>query len=136
MPEKLNDWDGGEAPLGFSWKKSVDASGNLTQELQMGPYAERVAKTFQEVVLLLANMGHHLIIDDVAFGKKQVDEWKKLLKDFSVLWIGVNAPLPILEEREKVRKNRMVGSARGQFHKVHAHVTYDLEIDTHLGTIE
>lgn len=136
MPEKVNDWTGGEASIGYSWKKSTDESGNPIQELQIGPYAERIAKTFQEVVLVLIKMGHHLIIDDVSFGKKQVDEWKELLKDFSVLWIGVNAPLPILEQREKERGNRMVGSARGQFHKVHTDATYDLEIDTHHATLE
>ncbi len=136
MPEKINDWTGGEASLGYSWKKSTDESGNPIQELQIGPYAERIAKTFQEVVLTLAKMGHYLIIDDVSFGKKQVDEWKELLKDFTVLWIGVNAPLSILEQREKERGNRMVGSARGQFHKVHADATYDLEIDTHHSTLD
>ena len=136
MPEKVNDWTGGEASLGYSWKKSTDVSGNPIQELQIGPYAERIAKTFQEVVLMLAKMGHHLIIDDVSFGKKQVDEWKALLKDFTVLWIGVNAPLPVLEQREKERGNRMVGSARGQFHKVHVEATYDLEIDTHHATLD
>lgn len=135
MPEKVNDWTGGTAPLGYSWKKSTDESGNPIQELQIGPYAERIAGTFQEVVLLLAKMGHHLIIDDVSFGKRQIDEWKTLLKDFKVLWVGVNAPLSILEQREKERGNRIVGSARGQFHKVHADATYDLEIDTHHATL-
>lgn len=136
MPEKVNDWTGGEAPLGYSWKKNTDESGNPIQELQIGPDAQKIAKTFQEVVLTLAKMGHHLIIDDVSFGKKQVDEWKKLLKDFTVLWIGVNAPLPILEQREKERGNRMMGSARGQFYKVHVDATYDLEIDTHHATLK
>lgn len=136
MPEKVNDWTGGEASLGYSWKKGTDASGNPLQELQIGPYAEKIAKTFQEVVLILAKMGHHLIIDDVSFGKKQVDEWKELLKDFGVLWVGVNAPLSILEQREKERGNRMGGSARAQFHKVHVNTTYDLEIDTHHATLD
>lgn len=136
VPEKVNDWTGGEAPLGFSWKKSQDESGNPIQELQQGPYAQKIGETFQEVVLALAKMGHHLIIDDVSFGKSQVDIWKEALKDFRVLWVSVNAPLSVLEEREKQRGNRILGSARGQFHKVHTDVTYDLEIDTHLGPLD
>lgn len=135
MPEKVNDWAGGEAPLGYSWKKGEDESGIPIQELQVGPYAENIARTFQRVVLTLAKMGHHLIIDDVSFGKEQVDEWKKLLEGFGVLWVGVNAPLPILEQRERERGNRIVGAARGQFRKVHADATYDLEIDTHHATL-
>ena len=135
MPEKVNNWTGGEAPTGYSWKKTVDASGNPIQELQAGPFAQKIGKTFQEVVLALAKMGHHIVIDDVSFGKQQLDEWKKALKDFRVLWVGVNAPLPILEQREKERGNRIQGSARGQFHKVHVDTTYDLEIDTHQASI-
>jgi chloramphenicol 3-O phosphotransferase len=131
MPEKINDWTGGDAPLGFSWKKSKDELGNPLQELQMGPYAQKIGETFREVVLALAKMGHRIIIDDVSFGKGQIDEWKETLQNFRVLWVGVNAPLSVLEEREKERGNRIVGSARGQFHKVHVGVVYDLEIDTH-----
>lgn len=135
MPEKVNDWTGGEALLGYSWKKDKDTSGNLIHELQTGPYAKEIAKTFQEIVLLLAQKGYPIIIDDVSFGKQQIDEWKKLLKDFHVLWIGINAPLDVLEQREKERGNRMIGSARAQFHKVHVDATYDLEIDTHHASI-
>lgn len=131
MPEKVNDWTGGKAPLGFSFQQGTDASGSLTQELQSGPYAEKIVQTFQEVVLTLAKMGHHLIIEDLSFGKKEVDLWKELLKPFKVLWVGVKAPLPILEQREKERGNRMRGSARGQFHTVHTDATYDLDVDTH-----
>jgi len=88
-------------------------------------------KTFQEVALLLAKMEHYMIIDDVSFGKQEVDVWREILKEFSVLWIGVTAPLTILEEREKERGNRIRGSARGQFNKVHLDVIYDLLIDTY-----
>lgn len=132
MPEKINDWTGGEAPLGFSWKKSYDQEGNLVQELQMGPYALQISQAFRDVVLALAKKGYHLIIDDVSFGKQQVEEWKELLKQFQVLWVGINAPLTVLEQREKERGNRIFGSARGQYHKVHQDASYDLEFDTYL----
>lgn len=131
MPEKINNWTGGEAPQGYSFKKTLGDSGNHTQELQAGPFAQKIAKTFQQIILTLAKMDHHIIIDDVSFGKEQVDEWKTLLRPFPTLWIGVNAPLPILEKREKERGNRIEGSTRGQYHKVHANVIYDLEVDTH-----
>lgn len=135
MPEKINDWTGGEAPLGYSWKKNVDASDNPIQEIQTGPYAQKIGKTFQEMILALAKMGHRIVIDDVSFGKQQLDEWKKTLEGFRVLWVGVNAPLSVLEQREKDRGNRILGSARGQFHKVHVDTSYDLEIDTHQASI-
>ena len=131
MPEKINDWTGGEAPLGFSWEASADTTGHPIQELKVGPFAQKMDQTYREVVLTLAKMGHHLIIDDVSCGKKQVDSWKEMLRAFHVVWVGVHAPLSILEQREKERGNRRVGSARGQYHKVHVDTTYDLEVDTH-----
>lgn len=138
MPEKMNDWLAlsHDAPLpGFSWKKGVDPSGHPTYELQMGPYAKKIRRAFLEIARLLATLGHNLILDDFAFGKKDVDEWKALLTDFQVLWVGVNAPLEILESREKTRGNRVVGSARDQFHKIHAGAVYDLTLDTHQSSL-
>lgn len=74
MPSKLNNWDGGEESLqGFSWKQSVDETGHPIHELHMGPFAEKMSQTLKEIVLTLAKMGHHIIIDDVAFGKADVD---------------------------------------------------------------
>jgi chloramphenicol 3-O phosphotransferase len=72
MPEKVNDWTGGEAPLGYSWKKDKDSSGSLIHKLQTGPYAKQIAKTFQEIVLLLAQKGHPIIIDDVLLANSRL----------------------------------------------------------------
>ena len=136
MPEKVNNWTGGTSHLGYSWKEDKDHLGLPIQELQIGPFARKIGETFQEVILTLAREGHYIIIDDVSFGKDQVDAWKDLLKEFSVLWVGIKSPLPVLEQREKERGNRIIGSARGQFYKVHADTSYDLEIDTHHNSID
>lgn len=67
-----------------------------------------MGEILQAIVLMLAKANYYLIIDDVSFRKKQVDKWKKILHSFSVLWVGVNAPLAILEEREKNESNKRV----------------------------
>lgn len=136
MPEKLNNWEGEPALLGFSWKQSVDETGHPVHEIQTGPFARKVVTTLVEIVLTMAKMGHCVIIDDVSFGKSQVDLWKEALRDYQVLWIGIKAPLELLEAREKVRGNRMIGSARAQFFKVHEDVTYDLEYDISKHSLE
>ncbi|MBA3602462.1 MAG: AAA family ATPase [Parachlamydiaceae bacterium] len=130
MPNKLNNWEGGPAPLGFSWKLSVDETGTPVHEIQTGPFGKKMVKTLKEIVLTMARMGHHIIVDDVSFGKCEVDEWREALKDCKVLWIGIKAPLTVLEAREKERGNRMHGSARAQYFKVHKDVVYDIEFDT------
>lgn len=130
MPDKLNNWEGGHAAQGFSWKKSIDESGNLIHEIQAGPFAQKMVQSLKEIVLTLAKMGHNMIIDDVAFGNAEIDSWRKALQEYKVLWVGIKAPLPLLEEREKQRGNRMHGSARAQHFQVHNDVQYDLEFDT------
>lgn len=130
MPSKLNNWEGDPAPLGFSWKLTEDSLGHPVYEIQSGPFAKKICKTFKEIVLTMAKEGHFIIIDDIAFGKNQVDEWREYLKDFKVLWVGLKPSLSVIEEREKQRGDRMLGSARHQFYTTHDEVNYDLEIDS------
>jgi chloramphenicol 3-O phosphotransferase len=136
MPNKLNNWEGGPAPLGFSWKPAIDETGSPVHEIQVGPFGLKMVEMLKEIVLTMARMGHHVIVDDVSFGKCDVDEWRKALKDYKVLWVGIKAPLSVLEAREKERVNRMHGSARAQYFKVHKDVVYDLEFDTSKDSLE
>ncbi len=130
MPQKLNNWEGGLAPLGFSWKQSVDETGHPMHEIQTGPFARKMVQTLMEIVLTMTRLGHYVIIDDLSFGKSQVDLWREVLKDYKVLWIGITAPLSILEARERARSNRIHGSTRAQYSQVHKDIIYDLEFDT------
>ena len=52
----------------------------------------------------------------------------------NTLWVGVHCPLPIAEQRERERGDRTVGTVRGQYAVVHAHRTYDLDVDTSAAT--
>jgi len=136
MPKKFNDWEGGEAPEGFSWKVGKDEEGVTIYELQKGPFAEKISETYRQIVLTLVEQGHYIIIDDVAFGKADVDKWKDLLSDYKVLYVGIKLPLEVVEHREKSRGDRMIGSARAQHQQVHVGVKYDLEVDNHHNTPE
>lgn len=136
MPAKINNWEGGPAPLGFSWEEATDSTGHPIHNLRVGPFAKKITHSFKNIACLLASQQYNLIIDDVAFGAIDVDEWKKALKDYKVLYVGVTTPLEILEERERARGDRCVGSARAQYFKVHENVSYDLKIDSHAETLE
>ena len=73
----------------------------------------------KDIALLLISQKYNIIIDDVSFGAIQVDEWRQALKNYKALYIGVITPLHILEEWERSRGDRFLGSARGQYFKVH-----------------
>src|SRR5579872_7468081 len=136
MPAKMNDWTGGPAPLGFSWEPATDPTGHPIYQIHAGPFAKKIVRTLKDIAATLASQNYNLIIDDVAFGAIEVDEWKRVLKGHNVLYVGVTTPLPILEERERARGDRFLGGARGQYFKVHENVAYDLEIDTHSQSLE
>ena len=125
MPNKLNGWKGTSPKLGYYWEKK-----DKGYTLKQGSFATKIALAFHQMVLKLAQMGFNIIIDDVSFGKEEVDIWKQLLKDYSVLYVGVNAPLEIIEQREHERADRMIGSAIGMYDQVHKNIEYDLMLDT------
>ncbi len=135
MPEGINNWTGEKAPEGFSWK-TTHKEGKLQREIVLGPFAKQVVRSYEEIVVTLAKQGHFLIIDDVSFGKKQVDYWRKALQPYKVLWVGLHCPLDEIERREKNRGNRLEGSARHQHAEVHRGVKYDIELDTHKQSLE
>ena len=105
MPEKLNDWHNETMALGFSWQPVKDAAGNVTAyKIDKGSFGKRMCQAFKDIAVTLASSGNYVIIDDVSFGKKEVDEWRRTLKKFKVLWVGVTAPIEIIEAREKERE--------------------------------
>ncbi|NGX46777.1 MAG: Chloramphenicol 3-O phosphotransferase [Chlamydiae bacterium] len=136
MPRKINNWEGGDAPQGFCWKPDTDPTGHPTYHVHAGPFAKKIVRSLKDIALLLASQHYNLIIDDVAFGAIEVEEWKQALKNYHVLYVGVTTSLEILEAREQARGDRCLGSARGQYFKVHENVEYDLEIDTHTHSLE
>jgi chloramphenicol 3-O phosphotransferase len=52
------------------------------------------------------------------------------LSPFDIRFVGLFAPLHILEARELARGDRDIGLARWQYDRVHRNIAYDLEIDT------
>lgn len=136
MPYSINNWEGGKSEQGFWWKQSYDTKGQKIFEIQLGPYAKKISNSFKDVVVTLAKNGHNIIIDDVAFGNAEIEVWRERLKDFNTFYIGIHCSLPTLEEREKARGDRIIGSARHQYHTVHQEIAYDLFIDTERESLE
>jgi chloramphenicol 3-O phosphotransferase len=101
--------------------------------INAGPAIERTLRGMRRAIAALASEGNNLIVDDVMLGG-EMNDYKALLKDFSVSFVGLFAPLAVLEERERLRRDRMIGLARWQFERVHSGKTYDLEIDTSAAT--
>ena len=130
MPSKFNNWKGGIASKGFYWKEKIDPTGHPIQVIQNGPFAKKLVQTYIAITETIAKSGHNLIIDDVALGAQEFNIWKKVLAPFNVLYVGLTASLETIEQREKDRQDRMIGSGRHQASVCHEGINYDLMLKT------
>jgi chloramphenicol 3-O phosphotransferase len=117
-----------EAPDGMVFTpREVD--GKPSVEITVGPAAEHALRGMRAAMAAMAHAGNNLIIDDVLIDDDAA-EYTKSLAGLQVHWVGVFAPLDVLEERERKRGDRDIGLARWLIDRVHKGIRYDLEIDT------
>ncbi|MDQ8040077.1 MAG: hypothetical protein REH83_06695 [Rickettsiella sp.] len=97
--------------------------------LPTGPVGKKVMKGMRQAIASLANQGNNLIIDEVII-VNEMEEYAQLVASFQIFYIGVFAPIKVIEAREHSRQNRLIGLARWQYDRVHKNKSYDLKIDT------
>ncbi len=88
----------------------------------------------RELVSTMEKNGFNIVIDDVALDPNAFLSWKAALKDYTVLWIGLTAPIEIIEKRERERGDRQIGQGRATALQVHTGFEYDLFLDTSANT--
>lgn len=84
----------------------------------------------RQAIAQLARAGNAVILDDVIEQRTWFEEILGVFEGIPVLYVGVRAPLDVVQQREKDRGDRQVGLARWQYNIVHSHGPYDLEVDT------
>jgi len=95
-----------------------------------GVFARRLFAAYRRTVAAWASAGLDVIVDEVAFDHHAADDWNDALAGLPVLWVGVRCDAATATAREAAREDRAIGLASGLADVVHAHVTYDVEIDT------
>lgn len=116
-------------PEGISFQRSEGPEGLLT-DVQLGPAASRALAGMRSAVGALARQGNNLIVDDLMQSAHDQRDYENFLSDLEYRFVGLHAPIDVLEERERQRGDRVPGLARWQYDRVHKGVSYDLEIDT------
>lgn len=127
MPERYQDH-----PEGVSFETEKQR-GHPSVVIRTGPVAKRVFRGMRHAVAAMARQGNNIIVDDVLLGD-ELAEYRALLAGFTFHAVGVFAPLDVLEQRERLRGDRLIGLARWQFDRVHAGKGYDLELDAGAAT--
>jgi chloramphenicol 3-O phosphotransferase len=110
--------------------QAVQDNGKPCIVIRSGPVVERAMRGMRYAVAAMAAQGNNLIVDEVMIEGAKEREYRTLLSSFDVRFVGLFAPLDVLEERERRRGNREIGLARWQYDRVHRGIAYDLRIDT------
>ena len=116
-------------PDGLTFNK-IQESGQPSVAIVTGPVLERAMQGMRHAVAAMAGQGNDLVVDDVMIGAAAMTQYRTLLSRFDVRFVGLFAPLDVLETRERQRGDRDIGLARWQYDRVHRGMAYDLTIDT------
>lgn len=91
---------------------------------------------FHRQLRILSDFGVNLIVDTVIANEMVLEDFQKTFIGYPVIFVAVHCPIDILNRREKERRDRNIGQAVQQLDFVHQNIQYDLEIDTHLQSLE
>ena len=102
----------------------------LGRASESGEMGHRLFSGMHYSIAALARAGNNVLADHVLVEPAWVRECAEVFAELPAYLIGVRCPLDVMNAREAARGDRTLGQAAKQFHKVHAHGVYDLEVDT------
>jgi chloramphenicol 3-O phosphotransferase len=91
--------------------RSLEEGGRRICEITIGPAAQRTVLGMRHAMAALACHGSNLIVDDVMLDGDAA-EYAEAFAGHTVHWVGVFAPLEVLEMRERQRGDRDIGLSR------------------------
>lgn len=98
--------------------------------ISSGPALEMLMAGMRGAVAAMVEQGNNLIVDDVLWDQKGFDEYGALLVGCDPKFVLLDAPLDIIEDRERSRGDRVLGLARWQFDRVRQLRGYDFVVET------
>ena len=104
-------------------------SGAMTK-LHFGDVGRRTLAGMRRAIAAFAATGIDVVVDDLLLEPAFLRDYLVALAAMDVTFVGVRCPLAVVNEREQKRPGRFPGTAAGHFNDVHAHGTYDIEVDT------
>jgi chloramphenicol 3-O phosphotransferase len=98
-----------------------------------GPRGSQLLGAMRAFVGSLAAKGMSVIVDEVCEAEA-IRDYRFQAGSARLVLIKVEAPLAVIEQRERERGNRLIGLARDQAGFLHKGITYDITVDTSKGT--
>ncbi|CAJ0824695.1 6753_t:CDS:2 [Entrophospora sp. SA101] len=119
-----------------SFQYVIDPQTGILTEMKASSYAIQVFSCLPKVVKLLADNGLNVIFDECNFVKKSeaeflINDYKTLFSNHKFLMVGVKCDLATMEQREKLRGDRVIGMAKIFYQAEKSfHYPYDMIVDT------
>lgn len=107
-----------------------EKDGRPVTHIEFGDVGRAMLHGMHRAVAAFADAGNNVIVDDLILNPGTLDDYLQTLECHWVLFVGVRAPLAVVNAREAERPGRFPGTATSHFDSVHAHGAYDLEVDT------
>lgn len=107
---------------------SEDKKGKLFV-LNVGHLGQKIINGMHLAIADYARAGNNVIVDYIKYEDAWLARLQAALRGIKVVWIGVNASLELIQQREKKRGTSPEGHARSIYYTVHNGMTYDLMLD-------
>lgn len=117
--------------FGDDWFPVQRIRGNSGQlpRITNGPSGAILLAEMRAFVGRIAQRGISVIVDEVCQAD-EIREYRSHAGLERMIIVKVDAPLPVLEQRELARGDRLIGLARDQSTFLHNGIDYDIEVDT------
>lgn len=122
-------------PAGITFAQ-FDTPTGPSVEIATGPALHRLMEGMRASVAALLAAGNDCIVDDVMLSASDQQTYLRRIPVGQIRFVGMHAPLEVIEKRELVRANRILGLARWQWGRVHHGIAYDFELDASESTPE
>lgn len=113
----------------------ADAGFRPPDPRQRADQRERFFDGFHRSITAFADAGNDLIVEHIVEQARWADQLTVLTAHLDMFWVGVHAPLAVLEQRERERGDRQMAEAAYHL-KTHDYCRYDIEVDTTSGPID
>ena len=115
---------------GIGFQLTTDQNGKAEIKFKAGLYGEKLIQGYINAIKGFSEAGNNVIADAIITDPKWLQWMTNTFSSFPTHFIGLTAPLEVLESREK-RRFEPQGTTRGRYKEVYEiEKAYDLMIDT------
>jgi chloramphenicol 3-O phosphotransferase len=131
LPSKFSEFGDLSSEGYYSFVRGENERGSCVQ-VKTGSMGEAFFHNhIPNVVKLLADFGHDIIVDEVIFDKFILDHYLHIIGDHRLHAVYVTCDFNVLQDRERLRGDRAIGLVNDQYDRLQSYAyDYEMTVDT------